>query len=408
MDIYIARQPIFDRNYQVYGYELLYRDSFENAFNGGMSDNVATSLLLLNSYFTFGMDNLIGKTKAFINFDKHLIMHDVAELLDQRTVVVEILENVKPDQAFIDRLVKLKDKGYTLALDDYVFNYAHKEILDVVSLVKVDFMENSQEDIEALLVDLKSRGITLLAEKVESKEVFEWARDQGFDLFQGYYFEKPSVQRKKRLDENGLLYVRLMGELNVEEPDYKKLSNIILTDVGLTYKLLKVANANAKPVSPIRSITQALAVLGTKQFRKWLSLAMVQNMSNQETNELVKYALIRSALLQSIANHSGFKKHSEEVSLLGILSILDGVLQMDMSQALESLPIDQVLKDTLLDQETLYSPIMRLCYAYEKGNFEDVEEASRAIDYDINLLPDHYVKAISWAERTSRELSSPV
>jgi EAL and modified HD-GYP domain-containing signal transduction protein len=381
MDIYIARQPIFDKDYQIFGYELLYRDSFENAFSGDLSDNVATSLLLLNSYFTFGMDNLIGKNKAFINFDKHLIMHDVAQLLDQKSVVVEILETVEPDQAFIDKLVKLKEKGYTLALDDYVLGSAQEEIVDVVSLVKVDFMENTQEDIEKLVKDLKSKKITLLAEKVETKEVFEWAKDQGFDLFQGYYFEKPSIQRKKRLDENGMLYVRLMGELNVEEPDYKKLSNIILTDVGLTYKLLKVANANAKPVSPIRSITQALAVLGTKRFRKWLSLAMVQNMSNQETNELVKYALIRSALLQSIANHSGFKQHSEEVSLLGILSILDGVLQMDMSKALESLPIDQVLKDTLLNQDTLYSPIMQLCYAYEKGNFEYVEEASKAIDY---------------------------
>lgn len=404
MDIYIARQPIFNREYKIYGYELLYRDSFENAFNGQLSDDVATSLLLMNSYFSFGLNNLVGESRAFINFDKQLINHDVAELLNKNNVVIEILETVVPDKMFMSKLRNLKTKGYKLALDDYAVGYKYEDILKYIDIVKVDFMASTQEEIEKLVVNLKQQGIEILAEKVETKEEFEWAKNLGFDYFQGYFFERPSIQKRKKLDQNGLLYVRLLAELNVDEPDYKKLSNIILTDVGLTYKLLKLANSNSKPVSPIKSISQALAVLGIKRFRKWLSLAMVQKMSNQETNELLKYGLIRSSLLQSIALNSSFKKYMEEVSLLGILSILDGVLQMDMEKALESLPIDDVLKETLLGKDTIYKPIMDLCFAYEKGEFGSVEESSNHIKYDINLLPEHYVAAISWTDKTLRDL----
>lgn len=404
MDVYIARQPIFDENYNVYGYELLYRNSFENIFNGGMSDEVTTSLLLMNSYLSFGLENLVGDAKAFINFDRELINHDVPELLDKNKVIIEILETVVPDALFKSKIKKLKTKGYTLAIDDYTIGYPHKELLPYMKLIKVDFMGNTKEEIKTLIQPLIRQGVILLAEKVESKEEFEWAKSLGFKYFQGFYFEKPSVHKRTSLNQNTLQYVKLMGELNVEEPDYKKLSDLILMDVGLTYKLLKLANSNAKPVSPIKSISQALAILGIKRFRKWLSLAMVQNMSSQETHELIKFGLIRSSLLLNIAMHSNFKPHVEEVSLLGILSILDGVLEMDMSTALEALPIDEVLKEALLGKKTIYSPILDLCYAYEKGDFNNIEMSSQSIGYDINLLPEHYVGAISWSEKTLKSL----
>jgi EAL and modified HD-GYP domain-containing signal transduction protein len=406
MEIFIARQPIFDSEYRLYAYELLYRESLENVFSGHLSDNVATSLLLMHSYFSFGLNNLVGDSKAFINFDKNLIGHDVAQLLNHDQVVIELLETVVPDPAFLKKIGALKDQGYTIAIDDYVKDYPHQEMVQIADLIKIDFFENSKEDIRAIVKDLKAMGKKLLAEKVESKEMFLWAKDLGFDYFQGFYFEKPSVQKHESMSQNGVQYVRVMSELNNDEPDYKKLSEIILTDVSLTYKLLKVANANAKPISPIKTIPQALAVLGVKRFRKWLSLAMVQNLSEQETSELVKYGLIRSALLQSIADHSSLKRHQEELSLMGILSIVDGILKMDMTKALEPLPIDPIIKDTLLNRKTSFSSAMGLCFAYEKGKFDHVESFAKEIGYDLNLLPDHYVQAISWTDKMLRELKA--
>lgn len=405
MDIFVARQPIFDQDYNVIAYELLYRSGSENSFDGSLSDNVATSLLLMNSYLNFGIENLIGDSKAFINFDKHLIHMGVPELIDKEHIVVEILETVTPDQKLIKKLKKLKELGYTLALDDFDEGYKYPEIIELVDIIKVDFSLCKEGCKSRLAKDFIPLGKKLLAEKVETKEEFEEAKKLGYSYFQGFYFEKPKVQRRKSMSSSGLQYVRLMGELNNEEPDFHKLSDIILMDVALTYKLLKLVNADAKPISEITSVQQALAVLGVKRFRTWLSLAMVQNLSSKETIEAVKYALIRSSLLVKIAQFSSMKKHEEELSLLGTLSILDAVLEMDMAVALESLPIADEMKDALLGKQTKYSDAMKLCFAYEKGVFDEAESAANNISYELTLLPEHYVSSISWAEKTFRDLS---
>lgn len=404
MDIYVARQPIFDRDYRVYAYELLYRDSHENLFDGSMSDNMATSLLLLNSFFNFGIENLVGQNRAFINFDKHLINHGVAELLNKDIVTVEILETVTPDPMFLKKLRQLKDKGYMIAVDDVDDRYPHEAIIEIVDLVKIDFITSSKKSIENQAELFKAMGKLLLAEKVESKEEYEWAKDLGFDYFQGYYFSKPKVQKKKKMDQNGLQYVRLMSELNNKEPDFKTLSSIILMDPNLTYKILKLVNAYQKPLNEINTVKQAIAVLGVKNFRRWLSLAMVQNLSTVETNEAVKYALIRSSLLSKIADHSTMKKHVEELSLLGTLSILDVILEMNMVDALKTIPISDALKETLTGHQTIYSDALKLCYAYEKGIFDEADQAAKNIGYELSSLPEHYVSSISWAEKMYREL----
>jgi EAL and modified HD-GYP domain-containing signal transduction protein len=405
MDIFVARQPIFDRDYNVVAYELLYRSGKENFFDGSLSDNVATSLLLMNSYLNFGIENLIGDSKAFINFDKHLIHMGVPELIDKEHIVVEILETVTPDQKLLKELKKLKSLGYTLAIDDFTEGYAHEDILELVDIVKVDFSLCKEGCKSRIADELLPLGKKLLAEKVETKEEYEKAREFGYTYFQGFYFEKPKVQKRKSMTSSGLQYVKLMGELNNPEPDFHKLSDIILMDVALTYKLLKLVNADAKPISEITSVQQALAVLGVKRFRTWLSLAMVQNLSSKETIEAVKYALIRSNLLVKIAKFSTMKTYEEELSLLGTLSILDAVLEMKMEDALESLPISDEMKDALLGKDTKYSDAMKLCFAYEKGVFDEAESAAQNISYELTLLPEHYVASISWAEKTFRDLS---
>lgn len=404
MEVYIARQPIFDDDYNVLAYELLYRDSLENVFNGRISDDVATALVLTNSYFNFGIERLTMGTSAFINFDKSLILHGIPELLDKDHVTIELLETIDPDPALLSKLTSLKAKGYRIALDDFTYDGKTTPLLDYIDILKVDFRANSREKLLEIVKSTRDLPIDLLAEKVETREEFQWARDQGFCLFQGFYFAKPSIQMRKTMDHNGLVYLQVMEELNKVEPDYKVLSDIIMMDVSLTYKLLKLANANMKPINEIKSIQQALAVLGVKNFKRWLSMAMIQGMSRPETDEAVKLALIRSNLLVKISEASNMKEDLEELSLMGILSVLDVVLEMTMADILETLPIAEEMKQTLLGQMTRYAYAMRLCFAYEKGDFEDVEVNAENIGYDLNRLPEHYVSAISWAEKTFREM----
>jgi len=405
MDVFVARQPIFDPEYNVVAYELLYRDGLKNFYYGSRADNVATSILLSNAFLTFGIENLVAGKRAFINFDQYSITQRIPELLNPDNITIEILETVQPDKTFINEIKKLKEKGYCVALDDYCQAYDFEEVIDLVDLVKIDFFQNSHDEIEAQVKRFKGLGKVVLAEKVETKEEFEWAKGIGFDLFQGYFFAKPAIQTKRKLNNSAIQYMKLMSELNKDEPDFKKTSDIVKLDVALTYKLLKLVNDIVKPSKKIGSIQQGIALLGLVKFRRWLMLSVVQNMASKETYELSKVALFRTAFLSSIAQHSNLHEEEEALALLGSLSVLNTILEIPMEEVVEQLPLEDSLSKTLLNQESEYSLAYMICLNYEKGDFDHIEDDIEKIGYNISDLKTDYVAAIKWAEETYNQLN---
>lgn len=199
MDIFIARQPIFNRQHEVVAYELLYRDSDMNAFTGELASNVATAILLMNSYLNFGIEHLVADKKAFVNFDEHLIMGDIPQLLNKDRVVVELLEDITPTKNFIDKIKQLKNDGFTVAIDDVVEGYKYTELIELSDIVKVEFLGATKTSIEKLVRTWKPKGKLLLAEKVETNEEFEWAKSIGFDFFQGYFLKNLPLSNQKNL-----------------------------------------------------------------------------------------------------------------------------------------------------------------------------------------------------------------
>lgn len=405
MDVFVARQPIFDTDYNVVAYELLYRDGFKNFYNGSRADNVATSILLSNAFLTFGIQNLVTDKKAFINFDQYSISQRIPELLNPESVTIEILETVEPDAKFLSEIRALKEKGYCVALDDYCEDYNFKEVIELVSLIKIDFFQNTHEEIEGQVREFKKMNKIVLAEKVETKEEFEWAKSIGFDLFQGYFFAKPAVQSKRKVDNSAIQYIRLMAELNKEEPDFKKSSDIVKLDIALTYKLLKLVNDIVNPSQKISSIQQGIALLGIVKFRRWLMLSVVQNMAKKETYELSKIALFRMEFLFLMARHSNLEKFQEELALLGPLSVLDTILEIPMSEVIEQLPLELDLSKTLLGETSRYSIAYNICMNYERGVFDTMENDIEIIDYNSIQLKEDYINAIQWAEETYKQLN---
>ena len=400
MDIFVARQPIFNRHQEVIAYELLYRDSDQNFFSGNVTSDVATSILLMNSYLNFGISHLVGHHKAFLNFEKELVMNDIPQLLDKSNVVIELLEDVVPDQAFMNKIKDLKSSGYTIAIDDFVEDYAYNDLVDLCDIIKVEFLGESRKSIEKICRTWKPKGKLLLAEKVETREEYEWAKSIGFDYFQGYFFSKPSMIRSKSVKDDSSSYIRLMTALNADEPDYNEITSFIELNVGLTYKLLKLVNSRFVKSNTISSIKHAVSMLGIRSLRKWVSLALVQTMSTNETSELIVTSMVRSHLLESIARNSNFKTHSDELTLMGILSILDVMLKRPMAELLEELPVADTIKSALVGEPSLYTPIYTICMSYEQGDFSNLAENCALIDYDTNALPSHYIEAVKWADET--------
>ena len=405
MEIFVARQPIFDVENNVIAYELLYRNGLENSYDKSVAGNVATSIVLLNSYLTFGMQNLVEGKTAFVNFDKHLIMSGIVELLDPDRVLIELLETIIPDDRFINRIKDLKEKGYQFAIDDYFEGYKYKEIIEECNIVKVDFMNNTKEQIAALTWTLRSQNKLLLAEKIETKEDFEWAKSIGYEYFQGYYFAKPVVETRKTFSESAMQYIRLMGQLSEPEPDVAKISRIIEIDVSLTYKLLKLVNSKLGLSQEVVSVQHATMLLGLQSFSRWLSLAMVQNIGEGAVNALSKYALIRSFMLDRIASCTSYSMFRDELVIIGTLSVVDGILEMDMVQILEQLPLSDGVKGTLLGEETMFSDCYRLVLTYEMGDFAAAEAYANSLGYSYKLLFEHYIEAVQYADEMYEALN---
>lgn len=398
MDVYVARQPIFNREKEVVAYELLYRDTDKNFFDGSVAASVATSILLMNSYISFGINNLVGDAKAFVNFGKALIDSDIPLLLDSNRVVVELLEDIVPDRLFIEKVKMLKSKGYTIALDDYVQGYLYDELTDLSDIIKVDFFGNTKDQIVNICHIWKRKGKILLAEKVETDEVYQWAKRIGFDYFQGYFFSKPTMLKSKGIQESSFQYVKVMEELSRREPDYKQIAKIIETDATLTYKLLKLVNSKFSLISNISSIQHALSILGIEAFEKWFSLAMVQNLSASKPSEIVKISLIRARFLENIGKSSKLGSYSQELLLAGILSVMDALLERPMQEIVETLPITGIIKNALVNKETPILDAFNLCIAYEKGDFDIAENLATKIQFDWHKSTENYLDAVKWSE----------
>lgn len=397
MNVFVARQPIFNSAIEVVGYELLYRDSDKNFFNQTITSNVATAILLMNTYFHFGIENLVGDKTAFINFGAHLILSEIPNLLSTRNVVIEILEEIEPTPEILNKFRKLRSDGYTVAIDDYIVNYPHKEVLPFCQIIKVDFLNNSKDEIRSIVHKYRKQGKLFLAEKVETKDQYEYARDLGFEYYQGYFFARPDMVKGKDIAISATQYTRMIEALYKKEPDYKEISSIIEIDPILTFKLLKVVNSSFSLATQVTSIHHALSILGIDAFTKWLSLAMVQNLGKATNSEVIKVAMVRSKMLEQMASRDALLRgHEDEMSLLGILSVIDVLLQEPIESIIQKLPLSQEIKKTFLREESMYLYPFELCLAYEKGSFGTIDVDS---DNSLHELAADYVNAVKWADQ---------
>jgi len=322
MDVYIARQPIFSRNMRIYGYELLYRKSSVNSFDG-VDDDLATTEVLYNSFLVVGLDNLTNGAKAFINFSKNLIDSEIPLLLPKDKVIVEIL----------------RDLGYQIALDDFVLNEANLPLLGYADIIKIEYPRWSLKKQIALLKHYKGK-IKFLAEKIETREDFRKANELGYDYFQGYFFSKPKMINSKEIKTLNTTLFNIIDELNSEDPDFR-----------LSYKLLKLANSvYIGALYAIKTIEQALAALGTRKLYQWISLMLIKDVQDVENTEIIKLSLIRGKLMSLLADELGRKDKATDYFFAGIFSFIDILLNRPMEDILTELPLSEDVKGALLGE----------------------------------------------------------
>jgi len=402
MEVFVARQPIFDRSRELVAYELLFRaDGVRNEFNGAEAAT-ATTQVIANTLLSIGWENILCGKRAFINFDRSLLMDGLHSVLPRESTVLEILESVTPDEELVAACQELNRQGYDLALDDYVDDPRYEPLLRIAKIIKVDIRTTSRPEQERLLRVYKPRGLALLAEKVETHEEFDWCWRAGYDLFQGYFFTQPVLMRGKQIPAAKIACLNLLAEMQHPDLDFDRLQALISEDVSLSYKLLRYANSPLFPgYSEIRSVKQALVILGEANIRQWVVLAALPAMAAGKLGELITHSLVRAAFCERVARAAGLSEYKLGF-LMGLFSLLDALIDMPLQEALNQMSVVPAITRPLLGtsrEHDAFGNVYELVRQYEAGDWAGVAAAASRLKIQVSAVSQAYAEATHWAQQ---------
>ena len=405
---FLGRQPILNRSQQIVGFELLFR-SAESLMAASFRDtHVASASVILNALSDFGFQDVLGRHKGFFNVTHEMLMSDAVELLPKNQVVIELLETILMDEEVVARCRALKALGFTLALDDHVFSPDFTAIYQMVDIVKLDILEIPPEDLAGIVEKLRAWPLTLLAEKVESAEQYAICSALGFDLFQGYYFARPVVLKQNRVDVGKLTMLQLMEQV-MAETELSEIEETFKQNPGLTYNLLRLVNSVAIGLRVrIKTLRHALMVLGLEQLKRWITLALyASNESSGAQSPLLEIAAMRGKLMellvQSLPNPAG-KEFSDRAFMAGILSLIDVLFEVSMSELVEKLNLVDDVRDALLERSGRLGNLLQLAEKLEQTDFAAVNQHLEECGLSLDQLLAAQLETITWSDRLSAAL----
>jgi EAL and modified HD-GYP domain-containing signal transduction protein len=383
---YVARQPIFDREARVFGYELLFRDSLENCFTGDADE---ASRARLDRSLVMGLDVLCDGRRAFLNCTRDTLIKGLVTLLPSTSAVVEILETVPSDPEVMAACHALKQHGYLIALDDYVANDRREALAEMADIIKVDLQLTTPEQRDQLIKQFGPWRCRMLAEKVETQDQFSQAREQGFVYFQGYFFRRPEMLSTHDPPAHQLNYIRMLQEVSRPELNVPALEKLIKEEASICYRLLRYLNSAVFAFKKeIHSVRHALSLLGERDLRRWVRLIAAVGAGRDKPSDLVLSALVRGRFCELIAPKV---PHGEsDLFLMGLLSLIDAMLETPMETVLEKIPLDALTKSVLLGQASVLRPVFQLMLAQESGEWEAAAALSEGLRLDADNVAACY------------------
>ena len=357
---FVARQPILTADEKVFGYELLFRDGVEDFFHADDPD--AASRSTLNTAMLLGLDVLCDGRRAFVNCTRDILLKDYITLLPSEKAVAEILETVPADDLVVAACRRLKEAGYTIALDDFAVNDPREALTEIADIIKVDIRETSAADAAAMVKRYGPWRCRMLAEKVETREEFLATKKAGFLYFQGYFFRRPEILTAQEIPANRLNYLRMLKAVSQRELDVREIENLVKSEAALCYRLLRYLNSAAFGfATEIHSVRHALAILGEREVRRWIRLVATLGAGQGKTSELVLSAMVRARFCELLSPK--IPHGDSDLFLMGLLSLMDAILEIPMAQVLDNIPIDQETKAALLGEGSRLGPFYQLMLA---------------------------------------------
>ncbi|MGB9258263.1 MAG: HDOD domain-containing protein [Candidatus Korobacteraceae bacterium] len=395
---FVARQPILTVDEKVFGYELLFRDGVEDFFRHDDPDQASRSSL--NTAMLLGLDVLCDGRRAFVNCTRDILLKDYITLLPSEKAVVEVLETVPADDLVVAACRRLKESGYTIALDDFAVNDPREALTDLADIIKVDIRATSAADAAAMVKRYGPWRCRMLAEKVETREEFLATKKAGFLYFQGYFFRRPEILTAHEIPANQFNYLRMLKAVSQRELDVREIENLVKSEAALCYRLLRYLNSAAFGfANEIHSVRHALAILGEREVRRWIRLVATLGAGQGKTSELVLSAMVRARFCELL---SPKVPHGDsDLFLMGLLSLMDAILEIPMSQVLDNIPIDQETKAVLSGGASRLRLFYQLMLAQESGEWKTAADLTSQLHLTESEVAECYWQAMRWAREVS-------
>jgi EAL and modified HD-GYP domain-containing signal transduction protein len=397
--IYIGRQPIYTRNQSVFAYELLFRDSEANYAQIGDPDR-ATSQLIVNALTEFGLGNIVDDKLAFINLTRNFTTGTFPIPGAQSQLVLEILEDIEIDKQVLEGIRRLKQQGYTIALDDFIFHPHLKPLVQIADIVKLDVFQLDNATLQKHVQELQHYPVKLLAEKVETHAMFQQCLDLGFDYFQGYFFCKPNIMQGKRTPANRLALLNLLTKLSSPDVGTSELEHLIAQDVTLSYRLLRYLNSSQSGIGKtIDSIKHAIMLLGLNTVRSLCYLIVISTVEDKPF-ELFITALIRAHMCECLAVDLNDKAQQPTYFTVGLFSVIDAMMDQPLETVLGQLPLREDVSRAILQHEGNMGKALHCAIAYERGEWNELE----LTDVSSDKIREIYLRAIMWCKEFTEAL----
>ncbi|MDV6254056.1 EAL and HDOD domain-containing protein [Vibrio sp. EA2] len=398
---YVARQPIFNRKRQTLGYELLFRDGERNVFPAHIDADRATYRLIVENFLSVGLNPVITSSRCFINFPHQSLLRRLPHSLPKHKIVVEVLETCQPTDELLEAIRELYREGYLIALDDFTLTPEWRRFLPYVHIIKLDIMAMGLEAACELVKTQLARRVKyhFLAERVETEEEFNQAKAAGFKFFQGYFFSKPLISQTRYVSPEQVVALQLFREVCVPEPDFQRIEGIITQDVTLSYKLLRFVNMQATKLEvEIRSFRQALIYLGQDNLKQFVSLVVASYISANKPRELFNLSLQRAQFCQLMSCHHPFSHLNEQGFMVGLLSILDAILDLSPEALIKQLPLSEPVQQALLHRKGEYGALISLEECYERADWSGVEKFSNQLGLCFEHVQSSLGEAVRWSQ----------
>jgi EAL and modified HD-GYP domain-containing signal transduction protein len=398
-EVLVARQPIFDRQDHLVGYELLYRGARSSTAAQGADHVTMSSTTLINGVLGIGFDRLIGKARAWINLPPEFLLQQQWRVLDATRCMIELLETVPANEETIAACGALRAAGYDVALDDFAAGPEYEPLIQLAQVVKLDVLGQTPDSLQGVIARLrKHRGLKLLAERVETRAELDAWRAAGFDYFQGYFFSRPEIVVDRDIPPRLAGVVTLMNRLSDPKVGDRQLEEAFQADPALALRLLRIANSAAMGTKGVSSIRQAIQLVGRGMLHRWLALLLAASAprSSDVDAERLLSAVERGRLCEQFANAGHRRGDASSLFLTGLLSALDALLGVSMETLVSRVNVTPDVEDALLRREGPLAPVLLLAEACQRGEWDEARPIAEQLGL-VEQLPVTTSEAAEWA-----------